>query len=293
MNLSKYYTLKKIIAELRLVSRKIGSDSRIFKGELVAMVGRNLLDMAAILNGAQDPYYMETANVNDIGSAMGTTVVSSATFTNSTKTVTKAAHTLQNSDIGKRILLIGNGRYVITQITQIVDINNFRVLHEMGENIAALTYVLYPFHYANYVSLSGLNVDSIIKLVCSNNGEISPAGDSDIENITDLDDVSESVFYNHVGHNLELKLGSNVTGLGTLTLYYYRIPNLPVDMTDYIDLKDSLIPTLINKCKLEIYELAGITAPQNLASAVDDKIAALREAAGSREEKIIHSQGIK
>jgi len=273
MSISKNYTLKKIKSLLRILTRQLGVKSLQDK-EITSIVNYNLLDLAALLNGAQNPFYQDKTVLADAASSASTPVIASASYANATKRITHTGHGITSADIGKRIALLGDSglaHYMgIGTVTAIISTSIFEVSFALGADIAInyLSYVVLPAHSSSFLDLSTLKIHKIVKLVDSINGEVAPAGDSDFEKLADFDEYSESVCYNHVGETLELFKGSDVASWGTLTLHYYRTPNLLSADTDYVDLKDDYIGLLIDKCKLVIYEIAKQAAPQDLSNSV-------------------------
>lgn len=292
-NLSKKYTLGKVINDLKMLTRKLGASSKILQPDYIAMINRNTLEIAALMSDAQDPYYQEKANVNSSASIYSTTLIVGTTYVDSTRVITKSTHGLDSDDVGRRIIIYWaedlmlapeGSLLAVSEIEEILTSSTFTIRHALGSNMSSFSYAVLPFSLQDSIDISALNVDTIIKLMDSVNGEIGLAGDAAIEYVAGLDESANSVFYNQVGHSLELKKGSNVAGYGTLTLHYYRIPNFVSALTDKIDLADKQIPTLINKCKLDIYDLLNIAPPQDLTSLVTNKVGALREAAATREK---------
>lgn len=290
-NLSQNYTLSKVINEIKLLTRKLGSNSKILQPDLINMINRNTLRIAAMMSNAQDPYYQQKVTVNSISEKM-TNVLAEAVYTNSTKNIYKLSHGLDSGDVGKQILIEYDiptpvtSFLAISEIVSITDNNNFVIKDSLGFNCDPIVYGVLSFSLAETIDISSYKVDTIIKLMDSVNGEIGLVGDSTIEYIASMDESANSVFYNQVGHSLELKRGSNVSGLGTLTLHYYRIPNLASALTDKIDLSDKYIPLLIDTCKYEVYEILGAPAPQDLIN----KTSALREAEATRQKGIAVAQ---
>ena len=271
MSLSKNYTLKKIKSLLRILTRQLGLKALIDK-EIVSIINYNLFDLAALLNGAQDPFYQDKEVLGDAATFYSDSAVAGGTYTDSTKTVTKTAHGLTTADIGRRIILHSEtpGTCGITTIASIVSVNAFTLTNSMGTTIGGGTfyYAVLSKHSGAYLEMSALKVNKVIKLVDSDSGEVVPAGDSDFEKLADLDEYSESLVYNQVGETLELFKGADISAWGTLTLHYYRTPNTLVSDTDYVDLKDSYIGLLLDKCKLVLYEMAKIAAPKDLSDSV-------------------------
>jgi len=268
MSISKNYTLKKIKSLLRILTRQLGVKSLQDK-EITSIINYNLLDLAALLNGAQNPFYQDKAVLGD-AATFHSAVIATGAYTNSTKTVTDAGHGFTSADVGRRVVLTDSLIAIlgISTITSVPTTGTFIIANAMGSDIAQLNYSVLSRQSTSSLDLSALKISKIIKLVDATNGEVAPAGDSDFEKLVDFDEYSESVCYNHVGESLELFKGSDVTSWGTLTLHYYRTPNLLSADTDYVDLKDDYIGLLIDKCKLVVYEIAKQAAPQDLSNSV-------------------------
>ena len=254
------------------------------------IVNKNTLDIAEMLNGATAPDYGTVANLSDVSSSNGT-FVTTAVYTDSTRTITKAAHGLTSADIGKRVVLYDSASPITVTVAEIESITNssaFVITKAYGANIAAnASYAVLPAHSATYLDLTSLKVDKIIKLSDSINKLVTSAPDFNFENLSGIDEYSESLFYNHFGETLFLFKGSDIANWGTLTLSYYRLPVLVSATTDYIDMKDKHIPLLIDKCKLELYELANVLAPKELSQSVESKTQLIRNANDSKLQTIM------
>lgn len=294
INLSKNYTLGKVINELKMLTRKLGASGKILQPDYIAMINRNTLDISGMLADAQDPYYQQKQIVNTAQSILTpTTRLAEGGYTDATRRITDVAHGLTSADIGKAIImLLGNDfesapsgdKFAFSFLESVYSADVFVITHAIGASYSELYWGIVPLSTQTSIDISTYNVDTIIKLMDSVNGEIGLAGNSAIEYIAGLDESANSVFYNQVGHSLEIKKGASVTGLGTLTLDYYRIPNLASALTDKIDLSDKYIPLLINKCKMDIHDFLSIAPPVDLVNAVTSKIAGLRESGATREQ---------
>lgn len=289
MALSKSYQYSSIESLLRVLTHQIALDKIVSK-TLMKIVNKNTLDIAEMLNGATAPDYGTTANLSDVSSSNGT-FVTTAAYTDSTRTITKAAHGLTSADVGKRVALYDSASpttVTIAEIESITSSSAFVITKAYGANIAAnASYAVLPAHSATYLDLTSLKVDKIIKLSDSINKLVTSAPDFNFENLSGIDEYTESLFYNHFGETLFLFKGSDITNWGTLTLSYYRLPVLVTATTDYIDMKDKHIPLLIDKCKLELYELANVLAPKELSQSVESKTQLIRGANDSKLQTIM------
>lgn len=283
MALSKSYTFGIIESHLRVLVDEI-APSKILNDTIMAIVNKNTLDIAEMLNGATIPDYGQTTALADAAGSAGTPIISNAAYTNSTKRVTYIGHELTSSDIGRRITLFGDSglaNYMgIGTVAAIISSSVFEVSFALGADIpsSSLYYVVLPAHSAAFLDLSALKVDKISKVVDSINGLLSERQDLTFEGLANNNQMTRGVFYNHFGEYLYLYKGSNVTSWGTLTVYYYRLPTLVTQTTDYIDMKDKYIPLLIDKSKLDIYELAKLAPPKELTQTVEAKTQLIRQA---------------
>jgi len=133
------------------------------------------------------------------------------------------------------------------------------------------------------IDISTYNVDKIIKLTDDVNGLILPAKDFEFENLANLPQKQDNIFYNHFGEEILLYKGSNVTAYGTtLTLYYYRQPALASSSSDYLDIKDKYVPLVLAKAKNLVYEQLKTIPPESLTSLIESKTAQIRNL--NREE---------
>jgi len=292
MALSKAYTFSSIESHLRVLVDEI-APSKILSDTIKSIVNKNLLDIAEMLNGASIPDYGQTAVLSDAAGSSATPVTSSASYQNSTKRVTHSGHGLTSASLGKRVALLGDSglaEYMgIGTLTAIISTSIFEVSFALGADIASnyLSYVILPAHSAAFLDLSGLKVDKIIKVVDSTSGLVSERNDLTFEGLQNNDQMTRGVFYNHFGEYLYLYKGSNVTSWGTLTVYYYRIPTLVTAVTDYIDIKDKYIPLLIDKCKVDIYELAKMAPPKEITQSVEAKTQLIRQANADKQNALL------
>lgn len=291
--LSKSYTLGKVKSLIRDLASEVAPD-KVQPQTLTEIVCKNLLDICEMLNGATQPDYETTTTLGDAAINYSTSVVySGAIYTNTTRNVAKTSHGLTSADVGKRIVLLDSDTYVragVTTIASITDANNFVVTDAMGGNIGTLTYAVLSTHSGTNLDLSSLKLDKVVKLVDSINGLVSPRKSFDFENLSGISHFSNSVFFYQGGETLYLWKGSDVAMWGTLTLHYYRLPALPSADADYIDLKDKYIPLLIDKCKLEVYELGKETPPQALSGNVDQRSQAIRQLNAEKEASLKNKQ---
>lgn len=294
MALSKLYTLGKVESLLRILTQTLGL-SNIRFGDIRAVVNKNTIDIAELLNGAAAPFYQQTTALNDVASNyLAVPTGTDASYTASTKTIAKTGTGVAATDVGKRLILWDTTSTTIAKITiahiaSYIDANSFTVTNGPVSNITApdCDYAMFPDLGTSYCDISTLKIDRIIKLVSSNLGEFSPSKDSDFENLANIDEYDGEIFYNHAGEKLHLKKGSAVsTAYGTISLDYYRLPDLATARTDYIDMKDNYIPLLIDRCKLDLYELSDKAAPQNLTDSVTTKVRELMNAGASKDAKI-------
>jgi len=290
--LSKNYTLEKVKSLIRDLANEVAPD-KVQPQTLTEIIGKNLLDICEMLNGATQPDYESTTILGDSTTFYSTSVVSGGTYTNSTKTVTMSSHGLTTNDIGKRIILFDRVSFTragVTSIASIISTNAFTVTNAMGGDIGSLGYAVLSAQSTTSLDLSSLKIDKVVKLVDSVNGLVSPRKAFDFENLKGISHFSNSVFYYQGGETLYLWKGNNVLNWGTLTLHYYRLPNLPVNDSDYIDLKDKYIPLLIDKCKIEVYELGQQTPPNALSSNVDQRTQAIRQLNVEKETSLKQKQ---
>ena len=250
----------------------------------------NTLDLCEMLNGATLPDYGRVAVLTDASAKVATPVVTNTAYTNATKRITDTGgHGLTNADIGRRVpfyAAAGLNTYIgIAVITDIINSTVFEIDVTIGENIASgnIYYKALPAHSATYLDLSALKLDKIIKLVDSTHGLVPLKTAFDIENITNLAHNSTEVFGYHEGESIYLYKGSGVTSWGTLTLHYYRLPDLPTSDSDYIDVKDKYIRLLVDKCVVDVFALAKMEAPAQLRDNVDNRTQAIRQSNMDKE----------
>lgn len=288
MALSKLYTRLKLRSLIRELSKEVSED-KVQDPAVNEITDLNTLDLCEMLNGATHPDYGRTVTLSDAAGSAGTPIISSAAYTNSTKRVTYIGHELTSAHIGKRIALFGDSgiaNYMgIGTVAAIISSSIFEVSFALGADIpsSSLYYVVLPAHSAEFLDLSSLKLDKIIKLVDSTHGLVPLKPAFDIENIVNLSHNTTEVFGYHEGEYIYLKKGATAAAWGTLTLHYYRLPDLPVNDTDYIDVKDKHIRLLVDKCVIDVFALAKMEAPSQLRENVDNRTQAIRQANMDKE----------
>ncbi len=285
--LSKYWTIKRIKDYLRVFINELAPD-KIQELALDEIIFLNLSDLVEMLNGASAPDYGVVTNVNPINSRLANSVdIKTGTFNSGAGTITRNNHGLNNSSIGRHILIWGTDRfnparqvYFYSEISEIINDNVFKI-YPTNNSITddQIYYLVFGKYSDTYVDLSTLayGVDKIIKLVDSINGLCIPVGDFEFQGLSNNTLKQNNVFYNHFGDRLLLYKGTNVATLGSLTLYYYRQPLRWSNDNDYIDLKDKYINLLVAKCKNSIYEFLKLAPPEGLSQYIEQKTQAIRQ----------------
>jgi len=262
-----------------------------------------------MLNTASHPDYMQTAVLNEDPNGVATYAPLTVTsWDSASETLTISSHGFTSSDVGKIVILaLTDIAYDVTgiaygYISSIPDGNTIILTNgfeddEPGTNgLHIYALVGEAYSYTNNkleCSISSLNIDRIIKIVDSVNGLVVNAGDLEIEGITyfSVDKPGNSLkqkdmFYTVNGETISIYKGTSIDNPGTLTMYYYRQPNLVVNSTDYIDVKDKYMSLVISKAKNLLYEQLQTNPPESLTNLIEQKSAIIR-ANNNEEIKII------
>lgn len=101
-------------------------------------------------------------------------------------------------------------------------------------------------------SLSSLKMRGIERVVDSNNGLIHPIDSDGFERVTNSL-TTNSAFWVQEGETLRISYGSGLTP-GTLTLYYYRVPNLVDSRSDVLDIENSHIGYVLQHLVKQVEE---------------------------------------
>lgn len=298
MALSKHYTLTKLRSLVRDLADEV-APNKIQDDTIKEIINKNTLDIAEQLNGASAPDYGTTVTISDAASSYSATVIQSAGYTFSTRTIAKTSHGYTAADIGKRIVFWDASadpiaKIAIAEIESITDENNFVVTSSNNStNITAPScdFVVFSAHSASNCSLTGLKIDKIIKVVDAVNGLVAEKKDLAFENLANIDMYDNSVFYNLFGETIYLFKGSSVSAWGELTLYYYRLPTLLSADGDYVDLRDKYVPLLIDKCYLDVYARGKEAPPQNLIGRVEAATANIRNTNLQKEATLKDRKG--
>jgi len=290
MALSKIYTLKKVRSILQRWLNELDK-SKLDPTMVDDLINLATIDTAEILNGAKIPDYGKTANLSDAASSLSTSIVTGATYTNSTRKVTKTTHGFTSASIGRRIAAwVSTTRIVVAEIESIVDVDNFITTKALGDDAAGtLNYAVFSAHSGLNLDLSSLKMDKIEKLVDSINGEVLLTPSKHFDNLDGFDEKQSNIFYYQHGETIFLYQGTSVASIGTLTLHYYGYPALPASETDYLDIRDKYIPLVIAKAKNYLYEHLEMSVPKELLSQIDQKTASIR--GSNLEEKKAIKQG--
>lgn len=289
MPLSKLVTLAQLRSDIREIAKEIGED-KVGNPAVDRIIKYNILDLHEMLNGATQPDYGETIALGDAATHYNnsTVVTTGAAYANSTRRITKTGHGLTNADVGKRILLTDTLTAIlgISQIESIVSTSIFTITHSMGGDISQLIYAVLSAHSSSYLDLSTVKYDKLIKLVDSINGLVPFKKAFEFENAINLVHNVTECFAYHEGEKIYLVKGSSVSSWGTLTLHYYRLPQMPSADADYIDVKDKYMKLLLDKCVLDVYSLAHIDAPAQMQTSVDAKTQAIRQLNTEKEASL-------
>src|SRR3990167_7918037 len=204
--------------------------------------------------------YGLTANVSDASSSVTTSIVTGASYTNSTRTISKNAHGLTNSSIGKRIALwSGTSRAGIAEISSITNINSFVISKAFGADIAGtLSYAVLSFHSALTIDLSPYKLSGIRKVSDSINKEVIKTQAIEFENLHREDNKQNKIYYFRHGQSLFLYVGLKVKAIGDLTLFYITFPDRTTDESSFLDIRDKYVSKIIQLPKSYCYEHLGI-----------------------------------
>lgn len=261
MALSKLHTLATVRGLLILWMKELNIST--LDPDLVDdFINLSILDTFSALKDSIYKLYGRTANPIDTGECFKIDPVTGASFAHSTKTITKAAHGLTTSDIGKRILITwiedldnpdapGGSFLGVSHITEIVDSSSFKIFHDVGEaNYSSARYVVLSRFAENQLDLSGLKVNSVRKLWDSTNGEYVEVSDArDFENLSLYPQKRNKIYFYQNGEIIRLFKGSNVAAFGTISMDYFGIPEKPATESDYLDIPDEHIGLVIQNAQ--------------------------------------------
>jgi hypothetical protein len=285
MPLSKLYTAKKVNNVLRSRVNQL-DPNKVQDLTLEDYINISVADVVEMLGEEGELDYGASIVISDVGTSVASGVVTGATYITATRTINKNAHGLTVADVGKFIVYYDDtaeDKLVVAQIESITDVDNFVVTKDLGADAALQGYYLLAHHSASYCDLSALNIDKIIKVVGSTankdgtRAKILKVGTDEFENLPNLEDKQDNVWFNKIGEQLHLYKGEGVAEIGTITLYYKRQPTPVIVETDYLDIKDKYIPLVIAKCKAMVYEQLEQTPPEALTNAITSRTAMIRE----------------
>lgn len=273
--LAQIYTYEMIINQVIQVLRKESTEE--LNPDLLQtmlnsiIIGKYLFILA---NGGND--YRKTLEITDQSSSRTASIVSGASA--SDNTINKTSHGLTSSSIGKRISLItdtteiSTPEAIISTITEIVDDDYFNIEHSFNsDHSGTIRYAVFSNYAQSSYDLSSLRLNFITKIEDSVNGEVRKASDLEFTNLSRFPEKQKAVYYNQQGQTLFFKLGSSISSLGTLKMFFVSYPQLSNDSSQKMDIKDfyadSLIYELINQAR----EYLNMPVDQGLAALIESK----------------------
>lgn len=288
--LGKVYTLLNLVNDIILWLRK-ETQAELDPEFVKNLINYSVMDVSEILSGAGNSDYSKDVNISDEASSVSTSIVQGATYTDATMNILSNTHVLTAGDIGKRIILwTGTSRAGIAEIESIVDSNNFKITKALGSN-GTYDYAVLSSHTAPSIDLSQYRISNITKIFDSINKEVVETGDKEFDNIYRFPTKQNKCFYNVRGQSLFLTKGSNVDSFGTLTMTYNSYPQKTVEDNDNLDIRDMYIPLVILKAKNFCLEHLGMTPPESLTNAIDQKSREVRENI-QREKSVVIQKNV-
>lgn len=288
--LGKLFTLDGLVQTISLWLKK-ETEKELDPQFLKKLINLATMDVAEIISGAGSDDYGRTAVISDQASSVSTSIVQSATYTDTSKNILKTTHGLTAADVGKRIAVwIGTTRITIAEIATIEDVDNFTITKALGTD-GTVNYAVFSAHSTTNVDLSTYQLSNITKIVDSTNYEVKKVGDVEFDNLHRFDTNSDKVAYFKHGQTLFLWSGDDVT-LGTLTMFYNGYPQETTEDDDYMDIRDMYIPLVIAKAKNYAMEHLGMITPDVMQQIIDRKTSEVRENI-QREKEVINQKNVK
>ena len=125
--------------------------------------------------------------------------------------------------------------------------------------------------------VSALNIQNCVKIVDATNGLCLYKDEKELPALVSSPQKKANVYWTRRGTNIHLYKG-DLSAYGTLTLYYTRYPVKATADADYLDIKDTYLPMVLDKAKLHLYEQLRIKPPVSLENTVNNNIARIRKA---------------
>lgn len=223
-------------------------------------------DVAEFLSGAGIGDYIKIYTINDQASSIANPVAG-ATYTNSTKTITKTAHGLTTADIGRRIVYIDGSSLgaipavVIAEIEDITDEDNFVVSIARGSDMSTVEYAVFSAHSTTNIDLAAYRVAEVVKLTDSITKQIRKIGSEAFENHARYPERQKEIVWYTAGDYLFIRKGDDITMFGTLQMHIASYPQLFTDEDSKLDIRDMYVPSLvIPQAKLNCIEHLQMTA---------------------------------
>ena len=114
------------------------------------------------------------------------------------------------------------------------------------------------------LDISTLNIADIIKIVDETNGKLIPVGPDEIENLADNPRKQSNIFYYQEGQRIRLYKGDNISSYGTMRIVFFRELELVSAETDYLDVPDRFVPTVLEVAKRITYEKLRISTKKDV-----------------------------
>ncbi len=277
--LGKIYTLKKARSIIiRWVKKETQED---LAPELVDdFINLSVLDVAEILSGAGSEDYGKTDTITDDASNFTANVIINASYVDSTRTITKAAHGHVAADVGRRIIYFSDvgiaqaaipaPRVCIAEIESITDLDNFVVTEAAGADMTSAQYGLLSAHAETNVDISSYKIASLIKIHDSVNNEVIKVGDIEFDNLYRFDEKQKRCYWYKSGQFIYLYKGTSVAAWGTLTMHSNSYPQtFDADQEgEFLDIRDMYSALYIAKAKNYCLEHLGLVAPESLTQTI-------------------------
>ncbi len=269
MALSKSYTFKDIRGIIQLwVKKELGDE---LEPEFIkTLTNLSVLEVVESLSPVIMPDYGKTADITPSSNNQGTYPGTSAII--DVDEIDSTGHGLA---VGDRLVYYTASKIAVGYVETVPDSDTFTVSEAIGDptNPETVHYVKLSGSELDTADISSYNIDEIVRINCSVNGDVLKLKENDFTIYKNLALKQSGVYYYRHGNTLYFYRGSSASNWGTVTMFYYGYPTAVSSDSDYIDLRDKYIPLLINVLKAKIYEHLQQIPPESLTNAISAKIA--------------------
>lgn len=243
------------------------------------LVNIAILNVSETISGAGGDDYYKSVVIANSSSSVSAIIVTGRSYTDATKTISSPSHGFTSADIGKRIALWnGTTKAMIATIASITDTNFFTIDQAFGADIAGtVSYSVFSQFSDTSINLSSYPILDIIKITDSINKEVVFTSAKSFDNLSRFPEKQNKIYYTKLGQFLFFFIGTSISAVGTWTMWYNSYPQKVMNDGDYVDIRDSYVPLVIELSKQYCLQHLNINVPDTITQAIENKTASMRD----------------